>query len=379
MTADQLDLTAFDRDPEFPSSYGRYRRFMADALALHRDALTSEQRCLLARLVDDEGWYPAKCALFERAEEIAHGRADIEGQLRSEDGTWILLALSGRRKDEIPSTPRRLLGEFLDAWAHSGRDRSELEGLVRGLYRDVVESRMTPAVKRKGDAAVLIPAMFPFGERCPLVWEGIDLRHGDLRGRQFDMGTIFDCEMQDADFSEAAFFGTVLDGLAGERGVFSGASLAGVQISDCDFEGASFAEAELGRGQGRVDPVRASSSSFRGADFRRAWCRWDELRNCDFSEIDLTEAHFEVDDARQCRFGFAATRGARIRFRVLQNCSFEQADLRATDLRGSDFRGVDLRTAKLEGARLQFVDYDEATRFPQGFDPAAQGMRRRGR
>ena len=49
------------------------------------------------------------------------------------------------------------------------------------------------------------------------------------------------------------------------------------------------------------------------------------------------------------------------------------AILLKTNLCGADLRGADLSGALLDGARLYDALYDEATRWPEGFDPEAAG------
>jgi len=50
------------------------------------------------------------------------------------------------------------------------------------------------------------------------------------------------------------------------------------------------------------------------------------------------------------------------------------ADLQNADLTGADLRGADLSNADLSGADLTGAQYNTATDFPPGFDPAGAGM-----
>jgi HEAT repeat protein len=75
-----------------------------------------------------------------------------------------------------------------------------------------------------------------------------------------------------------------------------------------------------------------------------------------------------------------------IRTGVWPRCDLSGKDLRGADLRGrdlhnadlvrSDLRGADLRGAKLYRADLVGAAYDDATRWPEGFDPEAHGAQR---
>ena len=48
-------------------------------------------------------------------------------------------------------------------------------------------------------------------------------------------------------------------------------------------------------------------------------------------------------------------------------------DLRGTDLRGADLRGSNMTSADITGAILYESKYNNATKWPNGFDPEAAG------
>lgn len=78
----------------------------------------------------------------------------------------------------------------------------------------------------------------------------------------------------------------------------------------------------------------------------------------------------------------ADLRGADLSSALLRKAKLRRADLRGADLRSANLAGADLRAADLVGADLtgavmgmSVADarYDETTRWPEGFDPQAQG------
>lgn len=132
----------------------------------------------------------------------------------------------------------------------------------------------------------------------------------------------------------------------------------------------------------RRTPVKAgltvegeSSGSYkglRGANLRNADLKYIELRygdvaggthkgleGADLRGADLTDAHLTA----------ARMSGAFLAKATLKGATLVQADLSEADLRGADLTGASLVGANLEGAR-----YNDATKFPVGFDPDARGM-----
>jgi hypothetical protein len=83
--------------------------------------------------------------------------------------------------------------------------------------------------------------------------------------------------------------------------------------------------------------------------------RWLCLPNAQWHGVDLHRATL-VD----CDFKGADLRGANLREARLADCELERADLSRADLSGSDLSGT---------------TFDDRTRWPERFDPAAHGAR----
>jgi uncharacterized protein YjbI with pentapeptide repeats len=86
------------------------------------------------------------------------------------------------------------------------------------------------------------------------------------------------------------------------------------------------------------------------ARFRRAGLRGTNLRGARLLRADLSEAYLGGSDLRW-------------------------ANLREANLSGSDLRDANLREANLSGADVREVWYDDATSWPEGFDPRRAGAR----
>lgn len=95
------------------------------------------------------------------------------------------------------------------------------------------------------------------------------------------------------------------------------------------------------------------------------------LRGANLAEAQLTGASFAGADLREADLRGARMAGATLIGADLRGARLDDSDLTSADLRGADLRDTDLEDTKLNDAR-----YDPLTRFGQGFDPIARGMRR---
>jgi uncharacterized protein YjbI with pentapeptide repeats len=109
--------------------------------------------------------------------------------------------------------------------------------------------------------------------------------------------------------------------------------MEGVSCMDACFDGADLSESDLYW-------CIAFGASFRQAKLMRASLRGADLKGTDLSNADLTDADLGIDNVGG-----------------------------ATQLQGAILTGAQLVRVRLGGA-----EYDDETRFPEGFDPAAAGM-----
>ncbi len=140
------------------------------------------------------------------------------------------------------------------------------------------------------------------------------------------------------------------DELADVEEVNPGLGLDCVDLSGRDLSSANLAGAVL------MD-TKLRSSILRGADLY-----WAILFRADLTGADLRECLLCGADLKETTFV-----GADLR----------DANLGKDNLGGStQLQGANLRDAKLRGTILTDAEYDDATVFPDGFNPRASGMRR---
>ncbi len=161
-----------------------------------------------------------------------------------------------------------------------------------------------------------------------------------------------------------------------------GASLTDVMFSEVDLSKATLRNARLEKG--RWQKVHLSGADLEGArgsvqaivsKFDGLWAPWADLpgfaflgsgRGAVFAGSSLEGSGFSGSDLTDSDFSNANLSGANL----------DGANFNGTSLRKSDLRKATLKFAKLGGADLSDAVYDQATIWPDEFDPAAAGARK---
>jgi hypothetical protein len=122
---------------------------------------------------------------------------------------------------------------------------------------------------------------------------------------------------------------------------------------------------------GAVDLRRAylirselSGTYLHGAQLDGAW-----LRGSNLAGINLHQASARLVLLRECDLA-----GADLRECDLRHARLDSADLRGARLDGARLEGADLRWAKVDAASWAGATADDATRWPEDFDPARAGI-----
>ena len=103
-----------------------------------------------------------------------------------------------------------------------------------------------------------------------------------------------------------------------------------------------------------------------------------DLRGANLTKANLSRAILSFADL-SCAITFEANltgadlRGANLDHAILTGANLTDVNLRNATVRGAVFTGVDLTGADLFGADLTESWFDNATIWPQGFDPIAAG------
>lgn len=152
----------------------------------------------------------------------------------------------------------------------------------------------------------------------------------------------------------------------------SGADLRGADLSNADLRGANLSGADLSKANlhaANLSEANLAMARLNGANLGEATLIKARLHKADLGEASLIGA----------RLNRALLSDANLIWATLRRSSFhgarlDRADLSWTDLRGASLTGAnltganlswaDLRGASLRGADLQFLRWDEKTRWP---------------
>ncbi|MBW4550616.1 MAG: pentapeptide repeat-containing protein [Aphanocapsa sp. GSE-SYN-MK-11-07L] len=131
-------------------------------------------------------------------------------------------------------------------------------------------------------------------------------------------------------------------------------------------------------GQSSLDvPVSGCSSQteLNAAELLQRYARGErefmsiDLVGADLRGVNLRGAELSYADLSEANLAAADLRGADLSFANLTDANLDQANLSGAILMGANLKGTNLQTARLGKA-----DYDDSTRFPDGFNPAQSEM-----
>jgi uncharacterized protein YjbI with pentapeptide repeats len=216
---------------------------------------------------------------------------------------------------------------------------------------------------------------------------GSDLRDADLRGIDVVGAWLNGVDLTGADFSGADARGAHFEGSCLRSVSFEGADLRYAHLQDADLQDADLRGSRFNgytqwpelfdaeaAGALRIPDVPCVEIKHRNTGAVLHAVDSDVLIGADMRGLDL----------RGAQLSGQRLRGANLENANLEGASFVMADLGSANLRGArlanamlcgNLRGADLRGADLTGADLDRANYDDSTRWPEGFDPAAHGAR----
>jgi uncharacterized protein YjbI with pentapeptide repeats len=127
----------------------------------------------------------------------------------------------------------------------------------------------------------------------------------------------------------------------------SGLKLAHLEFGELDASGVNFEKTDLSGAQ-------LSKTILRHAHLREA-----RLKDANLVSADCRGADAEKADLTNARLTSSDWRGANL----------QSANLKTADLKQARFQAADLSDANLSDVKVENTQYDEGTRFPEGFKP----------
>jgi len=116
-----------------------------------------------------------------------------------------------------------------------------------------------------------------------------------------------------------------------------------------------------------------SNRMLNGAAFRRNYMSLTSFARSELQHADFSEAHMQSGDFAGADLTGAVMANADLVRAKFLGAVLDGADLSGARMQGSDLRGASLKGANLSDTRLTDAQYDEATIWPDGFDPVAGG------
>jgi len=110
-----------------------------------------------------------------------------------------------------------------------------------------------------------------------------------------------------------------------------------------------------------------------GANLSCAYLNHANLSFADLRDADLSRASLFSVDLHGADLSGACLSSGGLALVDLREADLTDADLREAGLYSAGLMGADLTDANLEGVKLKYAFYDNATIWPEGFDPKAAG------
>jgi uncharacterized protein YjbI with pentapeptide repeats len=230
-------------------------------------------------------------------------------------------------------------------------------------------------------------------------FRGSSLRNADLSGAQLKAVNFgVDRSKQATDLGGANLRGAVLERADLRGAILSGANLTDAQLPLALYDCATLWPAGFDAGAAGAVPKKRdcdgrampppdlsgrnldifdlsgfdlSGGRFVGADLFRADFSHANLKGADFSRAKLSQSDFSDGSLARANFTGAGLYDADLRDADLTGASLANADLSRADLRDAD-----LTDADLQGVKLKETLYNGSTKFPDGFDMTAAGLKR---
>jgi hypothetical protein len=111
-------------------------------------------------------------------------------------------------------------------------------------------------------------------------------------------------------------------------------------------------------------PLGQAETDWQKAQLVDVWWERVDARGIDFFEANFNKAGLKGAFLKQTVFFKASLRGTVLRNADLRGANLQEADLTRARLNGADLTGANLRDAVLDG-----IEYDDKTKWPEGFRP----------
>ena len=184
-----------------------------------------------------------------------------------------------------------------------------------------------------------------------------DLGRANLKGARLTGTKIQKANLEGADLKGADLKGADLKEAEMQKSNFENAILKEASLEFCTLEGANLEGADL------------EGANLKGAELQGANLRGASLYKVTGENAHIFDTNLEGADLREAYLGEAELQRSNLKGANLKGANLEDVDLQEANLKGANLEG-----ANLQGTDFRGTEYDDATRFPEGFNPGERGM-----
>lgn len=214
----------------------------------------------------------------------------------------------------------------------------------------------------------------------------LDLARTYLAGARLTGSHLAGAQLQDSSLTRAALVDAQLGGADLTRAALGGVDFAGARLELAKLTEAQLDNAVLRRADMRHAALANATLHYvdgQGVDLSYADLTYASMSKSNLEEAtmicvnlnsaQLGRASLNQADLREASCRGANFYGATLRHCYLVACDLREADFTDADLDSADLRAADLREAKIGDATFRAALYDDATQWPEGFDPITAG------
>lgn len=153
------------------------------------------------------------------------------------------------------------------------------------------------------------------------------------------------------------------------------ATLTDASLEKANLESAILLNSELAFARlpaANLENALLQNANLKGANLDGAILNGADLQNANLQTAKLQDAKLGNSFSRNNK----KWHNTQLQGADLSRANLQRAVLENADLTGANLAGANLTNAKLTGANLKDVFYNLETKFPEGFNPANEGMRR---
>ena len=158
---------------------------------------------------------------------------------------------------------------------------------------------------------------------------------------------------------------------------FYNSNLREVNFDHANLNGSNFQKANMEKAN--LNFATLNKATLNKANLQDAILAFATCRETNFSNANLQNANFSNASLSKTKFINANLSYANLSNTISETANYSGANLEGANLQyakfyGANFSGANLENVDLSTVRFNRVEYDDSTKFPEGFDPSSKDM-----